>query len=186
MKRLAIALGTMLSLAAGAPSFAATCSSQTDWASLGPPGAQDFAQSFGASGSYVDCYTFSLTGASDSFGGLIQIDPRFNKLDINVFDVSLYSGGVAASQTAGSALQSDAATDFFSFNGLGGGTYTLAVSTLVSNTPASAYTINGKPVSYDGSIYTSIAAAVPEPDGWAMAMLGLVFVGAASARRKSV
>jgi hypothetical protein len=172
MKLRTLAASIALSLA-GTSAMAATCSSTTNWGNLGPPGLELFGNSFrSATASFTDCYTFSLTGAANSFGGLIEFDTWLNKLDIDVMSVSLYMGS--------SLLGSDNSPLSFSFGGLSaGGAYTLAIAGSVTNDPG----LWKAPVGYAGLIAT-IAAPVPEPAAYALMVAGLLGVGTVAWRRK--
>lgn len=175
LKPLLAALATLLA----APAMAATCSGGSNWGSLGPPGLQAFGSSFSSTGSYLDCYAFSLTSAANSFGGILEFDPWLNKLDIDVQSVSLFSGGVLGGQT-GSFVASDYSVGRFSFGSLSAGDYTLAVASLVSRD----FGIVNKAVGYTGIIATSVASPAPEPEAFAMMLAGLTGVGMMVRRRK--
>ena len=126
--------GALMALLAG-PTMAATCTSQSNWGSLGPPGFTAFGNAFSSAGSYLDCYSFSLTSAANAYGGALEFNTIFNKLDIDVSSVSLFSDGVLGGQTIGSLVGSDNSPLFFSFSSLIAGTYTLAVESIVSTDP---------------------------------------------------
>jgi hypothetical protein len=175
-------LATLLALAAAGPAMAATCTGSANWGSMGPPGMRSFGNSFSSANSYLDCYTFSLTGLANSFGGVMEIDPWLNKLDIDVTKVSLYSGGLLSGKTTGGVISWDDSPSNFSFGSLSAGTYTLAVSTTV----ARDFGFFSDPVRYRGTIETtaaSVASPAPEPASFAMMLAGLVGVGAAARRR---
>lgn len=164
--------GAVLALAGvSAMAAAPTCTSTTGWGELGPPGYEFFGNSFNSAGSYTDCYTFSLGSAADSFGGTIELDSWLNSLDINLLSVSLYSGDAQ--------IGSDSSPGFFSFAGLSGGGYTLAVSSQVTSHDG---LWDGK-VGYLGLIAT-IAAPVPEPQALALMLVGIAGVGGALALRR--
>jgi len=175
-------LAALLALAAVGPAMAATCSGTANWGSMGPPGMRDFGNSFSSRGTYLDCYSFSLTATANSFGGVMEIDPWLNLLDIDVTKVSLYGGGLSGSNTTGSLISWDDSPGKFTFGSLAAGTYTLAVSTTVSRD----FGLFNDPVSYKGSIETtatSVASPAPEPASYAMMLAGLIGVGAAARRR---
>jgi PEP-CTERM motif len=158
-------------LALAAPAMAATCTSTSAWGDMGPPAAQLFGHSFGSAGAFNDCYTFTLDGSATAFGGTVEIDPIFDKLDIDVSSVSLFSGS--------NLIGADATPGLFSFGGLSAGNYTLAVAGLVSNAPGF---INTR-VGYSGGLVT-LAAPVPEPESYAMMLAGFFGVGFSVLRRK--
>jgi hypothetical protein len=151
---------------------APTCNSTTGWGSLGPPGSQLFGNSFNSVGSYSDCFTFTLASQADSFGGVLEIDPLLNKLDINVKSVALYLGDAMIGRDTSPLL--------FSFGSLAGAaaTYTLQVVSDVSRD----WGVSNWKVGYIGKIAT-VAAPVPEPAAYALAIVGLVVVGACALRR---
>jgi len=158
-------------VAASAIAASPTCTNTTGWGSLGPPGFEAFGNSFTSANTYTDCYTFSLSSPATSFGGAIELNTIFNKLDIDITSVSLYSGGTL--------LGSDSSPLFFSFGSLTGGSYTLAISSKVTNDPG-LWTV---PVGYAGLI-TTIAAPVPEPGALALMVAGLAGIGGAMRLRR--
>lgn len=179
-------LGALCALALAGPAMAASCSSTRDLGELGPPGLGFLSQAFSSTGSYLDCYTFTLNAPAISFGGTLEIDPSLfgfdlNYLAIDVSSVSLFNGGVSSSQT-GSLFDSDSSAWDFTFDGLSAGTYTLAVASTIT----SEWGIKPGPVGYIGSITTaaSVASAAPEPEALAMMLAGVAGVGAAARRRR--
>jgi hypothetical protein len=149
---------------------------------MGPPGMRDFGNSFSSQGSYVDCYSFSLTALANSFGGVMEIDPWLNRLDIDVTKVPLFSGGTLGGSTTGGLISWDDSPYKFSFGSLSAGTYTLAVSTTVWRD----FGLFSDPVRYKGSIETtaaSVASPAPEPASFAMMLAGLAGIGAVARRR---
>jgi hypothetical protein len=157
-----------LALCIGATSsMAAACTSTKNLGGLGPPGIGLFGNSFSQSGSYVDCFTFSVASSATSGGIVGEIDPLLNKLNINVKSISLYSSN------SSSALAVDDSPFLFSFGGLlGGVVYTLQVASSVT----SAWGLYGSDVGYAGKIVT-LASAAPEPAAYALAIAGLAVVG---------
>jgi len=171
-------LATAALLACGAQSaMAATCTSTTNWNSLGPPDLELFGNTFSSAGTYLDCYSFSLDSTANSFGGVIEINTLFNKLAIDVTSAILFNGGVVGGQT-GALLASDTSPSTFSFSALGAGTYTLSFVVDVTTDPG-LWTV---PVGYAGTLASISAQAVPEPG--TLALLGLGLVGIAAARRR--
>jgi hypothetical protein len=159
-------------LGASAMAASPSCTSTTGWGSLGPPGFEVFGNSFTSANNYTDCYTFSLSGPAISFGGAVEINTLFNKLDIDVQSVSLYVGDTLVGV--------DTSPLFFSFAGLSGvGSYTLAIASKVTTDPG-LWTV---PVGYAGLI-TTIAAPVPEPGALALMVAGLAGVGGVAAWRR--
>lgn len=176
-------IAASVALVLSAPAMAATCTGGGSLGTLGPPGTAFFGESFSNAGSYLDCYSFSLTSAADSFGGVLEIDVMLNKLDIDVTGVSLFSGASSIGQATGGLVGSDFTPGYFSFGSLAAGTYTLAVA---SNVGSDAGLWNA-PVGYLGMLSTSratVASPAPEPASYAMMLAGLVGIGAVVRRRK--
>jgi hypothetical protein len=172
-----MAAGVVLALASTAsfaiPVSMPSCTSTTNWGSLGPPGNQAFGQAFTSAGSYNDCYNFSLGSNADSFGGTTAWDLPLNSLDINLDQVSLYSNTTM--------VGSDQSPESFAFAGLVAGGYTLVVSSVVTDNwgfyPLLAYT--GQISTYKAGAGTT---SVPEPT--TLTLLGLGMVAAAAVRRR--
>ena len=170
-------------LVASAPGMAAVCTGGYGLGTLGPPGASWFGQSFSSRGSYLDCYSFSLSSTADSFGGTIELDPLLNRLDIDLTSISLFSGGVLGNATSGNLLSSDSTPGLFSFGSLAAGTYTLAVASRVT----ADWGLWNQPVGYVGLMATnrtSVASPAPEPGAMALMLAGLAGIGVAARRRK--
>lgn len=174
MSNVRSAVAGVVLLLAGTHASAATCANTTAWSDLGPPGIAAFGNSFSTAGTYVDCYTFSLEKPAVSFGGVIEVDPLFNMLDIDVRSVSLFAGDKLLDDGLASPL-------FFSFENLAGGLgsplYTLAVESFVARDPG----WTGRPVGYAG-IITTADATVPEPGS--MALFAAALLGVAAFRRR--
>ncbi len=173
MKATVIA-GALL-LVASSPSIAATCTSTVNWASLGPPGFVTFGNSFAAPASFTDCYTFTLGGPSNSFGGVLEVNTLFNKIDIDVTSVSLTGGNLTQALSDNSPLS-------FSFADLLAGNYEFVVSGVVTNDPG----LWKVPVGYAGLLTTIVdptpATSVAEPA--TLSLFGLALAGIAALRRR--
>ena len=179
MKYKALFAGLAISLASSV-SGAATCSSTpVSLGSMGPPGFSTFGGSFSSAGTYYDCFSFSLSGNAKSFGGTLEVDPFWNKLNISLKSVSLFS------QDGTRVGNKDTSPLTFSFGNLAGGAlYTLQV---VSNVIVASGIVGtrGKNdnVGYAGVI-TTLASPAPEPAAYALAAAGLAIVGVSAWRRR--
>ena len=149
-----------LALAAAAPATAKT-------ENLGPLTDRSayFGNVFlGPVASFTDYYTFSLSNARDVVGGTLTLNfgPWF---DVDIFSVSLSGSGISG------WLTDTVASDGFAFANIASGNYTLAV--------------NGNVTGMFGGAYSGvIAGAVPEPEAYAMMLVGLGMVGWAARRRQ--
>ena len=158
-------------LALGAPAaMASQCTG--DGSSLGTVGAAptSFAsecfRTFSSPGaSFTDHYSFSIAALGNVSGGLVDF-LVFQWNDVNLSSVVVSGLGQVRSDST--------PANGFSFAGLAAGNYDLAVS---------GYLDRRQPLGgYSGSI-SSVAAPVPEPETYAMLMLGLAGVGFAARRR---
>jgi hypothetical protein len=170
MTKISSIVAALALVAAASPAFA-DCGKTSNLGDLGPPGLATFSNSFSASGSFTDCYTFDLLGNADSFGGVLESWDPLNKLGIDVTSISLWGG------TLGSTL-TDTTPFLFDFGGLGKGHYTLALSGVVN----SDWGLWKHDVGYAGAIAT--VSAVPEPETYALMLLGLAAIGAFTRRRQ--
>jgi hypothetical protein len=137
-------------------------------------GAADIGSSFGAgnkNNTFLDQFTFTVTGASDIDALISSISPAAaNGLDIT--SLALYgTGGLVAS---GVQLQTGK-TDLWSLNALnvGAGSYYLQVG---------GSAVSGKAGSFGGNLNVS---PVPEPATYGMLLGGLGLLGFMSRRRKN-
>ena len=173
MTKISSIVAALALVAAASPAFAG-CDNTSSLGDLGPPGLATFGNSFSSAGSFTDCYTFDLLGGADSFGGVLQSWDPLNKLGIDLTSISLWGG------TLGSAL-TDTTPFLFDFGGLGKGHYTLAVSGNVD----SEWGLWKHDVGYGGAIATvSAVSPVPEPETYALMLLGLAAIGAFTRRRQ--
>lgn len=160
-------------LALGAPVMASQCTG--NGSSLGAIGAvpTSFAsecfRTFSSPGAdFTDHYSFSISALGNVAGGFVDF-LVFQWNDVNLSSVTVSNAGYSKSDNN--------AADGFSFSGLSAGSYDLAVS---------GYLDRGQLLGgYTGAISSSatVAAPVPEPETYAMLMLGLAGVGFAARRR---
>lgn len=139
-----------------------------------------FGGSFSKSGTYVDCFKFSLNGAGDLQGNVSEHDPAGNRLKIDVTSIELFTGN------GKKALQVDSSPKGFSFGGLiGGVVYTLQVASTVTGGGDSSKNSRGsRPVvGYMGRA-VQVASAAPEPSAYVLALAGLAVVGAGVLRSR--
>lgn len=156
-------------LATAVMALAATAPAQAKTEDLGDltDRATYFGNAFsGPVADFTDYYTFTLSGVRNVVGNtraLINIADLFN---LNVNSVSLSGGDLSGwlTETSGS--------DGFSFAQITPGTYTLAVNG----------STNGR---FGGAYGGVVAGAVPEPETYAMMLLGLGAVAWVARRRKS-
>jgi len=170
MPKISSIVSALALVAAACPAFAG-CDKTSNLGELGPPGLATFSNSFSSTGTFTDCYTFDLLGTADSFGGVLQSWDPLNKLGIDVKSISLWGGTLGGTLTDTSPL-------WFDFGGLGKGHYTLAVSSIVD----ADWGIYKSNVGYAGAIAT--VSAVPEPETYALMLLGLAAIGAFARRRQ--
>ena len=172
------ALAAVAVLAISGPAMATlSCTSSTTIGPMGPPDisyAQMNNSFWSAVGTFADCYAFSVDAWTDTFGGVVSWDTSRNYIDISVGSVSLYSNGTL--------IGSDSSPEDFTFNSLDAGSYQMVVSGSVTNTSTSGQHFPS-PVGYSGG-FSTIAAAVPEPESYAMMLAGFLSVGAVALRRK--
>ncbi len=130
--------------------------------------------------SFTDFYTFSVAADADVGGKTVAYDSLWQ--DISLTSVLLQSWtGSTWTAWAGSSPNMDLTPGDFSFSGLTGGQYRLVLSG--QTTPQIDLRDPLRPAYYQGTVRT-LAAPVPEPGVMGMALLGLLGVGIASARRR--
>lgn len=126
-----------------------------------------------SAGSFTDYYTFSLGSNSTIAGATFEIDIG-KWLNVDLSKVSVTGG------TLGSALTDTSPNNGFSFAGLGVGDYTLAVAGVAKGIAGGLYL---------GALQVqqtqSVASPAPEPETYALMVLGLAGVTYLVRQRKS-
>jgi hypothetical protein len=140
---------------------------------LAVPGTAYLGNTFYSSGSYLDQYSFSINQSAAAGGLILEIDPWFNRLDLDVTSISLVgSGGLVGF---------DATPNVFNFGNIAAGSYTLNVASTVTRD----WGLTSTPVAYAGKLtLRSGSTQVPEPGTLALFGVGLLGV-AWSARRRT-
>jgi hypothetical protein len=162
----------------GPAAFASLASCGSGTTALSSGSTELFGNTFSSARSFNDCYSFSIGAGADAFGGTLTIDP-LSFLDISVNSLSLSGAGLATSLV-------DSTPGVFSFSNLVAGTYQLVVSGAVAK-GRGFDDILPLPVGYAGSLTTNaVVTSVPEPETYAMLLMGLATVGWIARRRKKV
>lgn len=130
----------------------------------------NFARTVAAGDSFLDTYFFSLTETSDVFGGVSSPLAFFKGLTLK----GLAFDSITLAPVGGATSASSSALPSFTFEGLTAGNYQLTVA--------------GHAIGSQGGNYTGELAAmpaVPEPGTIALALSGLVLVGAMARRKQA-
>ena len=169
-------LAAAVLVALAGPTMAATCTETFNLGSMGPPDTALLANGYTSTGTYVDCYNFSLEAPAQALGVTFSWDASTTR-NISIASVSLSGGSLSGTVT-------DPTAGSFSFTNLLAGAYQLAITSNVTRQQAWIPVNFG--VGYVGVLETQrvVAAAVPEPETYAMLALGLGVVGWAARRRQ--
>lgn len=156
-----------LLLVMSAPSMALTINLGT----LGVPSLTPIGNSFTSAGSYQDDYVFSISQAASAEGLVLELDPWWNQLNIDVTQVALSTVGTFAGP---------AVLGVYNFGALAAGTYTLSIFSSVTGRSST-----GDSVGYWGllGLKGASATSVPEPASLLLYALGLIGVVFAVRRR---
>lgn len=157
-------------------------SAQAKSASLGDVSSTSasFGNHFWGWGKFTDYYSFSLSGESTIIGSTSSRDSLWQDISLSSVLLQAWSG-TGWTTWSGASSNPDASPDNFSFAGLGGGQYRLALSGYLA--PQIDLRDPLRPASYQGTL-RAIAAPVPEPAALALAVVGLLGVGTLAARRR--
>lgn len=157
-------LGAAL-LVVSAPSMAISI----DLGTLGVPGGAAIGNDFYTPGEYQDEFKFSIVENANAGGLVLELDPFWNSLNINVTSIVLSGIG---------SFAGPAPLGLYDFGVLSAGTYTLSVLSSVTGTASKTG------VGYFGLLSLKDAPTrVPEPGTFALLGLGLMGV-AFAVRRK--
>jgi hypothetical protein len=166
-------LALALALCVSGPAMAATCTSTFSLGTL--TDIKFFGQSFSEADSFNDCYTFTLDLAPISATTATVEWDWSERLDIELTSITL-SGGTLIDSSVGLFN-----AQWLTFTNLTAGDYTLSVAGNVYDRGG----VDTTSVKYGGFISTSgkMVTPVPEPESFAMLLLGLGVVTWASRRR---
>lgn len=166
MKSALFSTAVCLGLAVGGAASAAT----QDLGTLGL-GFTWFGNAFDTSTTnFTDYYTFKIGSGSDVSGTTFELDIG------SLYNVDLSSIQLFAANNPGAVLGADSTpTNGFSFKNVSAGNYTLAVAGNVTGAWGGSYL---------GAIQ-AIATPVPEPEDFALTLLGLIGVGVLMSRART-
>jgi hypothetical protein len=180
IKRAVASIAALMLCGFSSSAMAISCTNSFLLGTMGPPAAEFLGNSFSASGSYTDCYTFTLADSANLVGFEWEVDASVRR-DIAVTGTTLFGGAVVDDETTGSALGTSLATNF-SFSNLALGTYSLAF--FVDVTGSDGGFLGGGLVGYGGTLATStgssdptppvVPTSVPEPSALALFALGML------------
>jgi len=163
IKSLVAALALMVAGPAAMASLS-TCGSGSTTLTAGST--ELFGNSFSSAQHFSDCFSFTLGSSADAFGGTLEFDP-LSFLNIDVKSISLTGGSLLSTLV-------DYTPGKFSFDNLVAGDVTKSWGL-------------GLPVAYGGVLTTNaVVNPVPEPETYAMLLMGLGTVGWIARRRKKV
>jgi hypothetical protein len=143
----------------GSEAMAVPCTATSSLGMLGPPGIEFFGNTFTASGTYTDCYTFTLAATANLQGGGLVEDP-LSFLNIQTI-FSLFEGDPLLADPSSQIGSSVAAGNAFSFTGLSAGQYSLVAD---SNVFRGGFGPLPLPVGYVAQLSSYAAVAPPDPE----------------------
>lgn len=174
----AFSLAVGIAMALGSSAWAATSSVSINFstplnalpsASVQLP-EPNFARTVAAGDSFLDTYFFSLTETSDVFGGVNSPLAFFKGLTVK----GLAFDSISLTAVGGATSASSSALPSFTFEGLSAGNYQLTIA---------GHAIGSQGGNYIGEL--AALPAVPEPGTVALALMGLVLVGAMGRRKQA-
>jgi hypothetical protein len=165
-------------LAALALAVAGSANASTiNWGSITAPDSKNLSDYFEwpDHGDFSDRYNFTLTNEANSFGGLLEVDPRGSFLGIDIDYIALYKGFTKIDSK-------DYSPGAFAFNDLGPGSYSFYVVGSISWFSGG---FGDEKVGYKGTINfkPDATTSVPEPSTLALAGIGLLGLAFAMRRR---
>ncbi len=159
-------------LVVAAPSMAVPIVANFDLGALGVPGSAIIGNSFSTAGEYQDNFSFSIGESASASGLVLELDPWWNRLNLDVTGIALSGVGYAGPNILG----------VYNFGTLGAGSYTLSIFSTVTSTRG----LLSSSVGYAGLLgLKDVATQVPEPATLALFGLGLLGVAFAGRRRSA-
>jgi hypothetical protein len=155
----------------------AACTSTVELGSLGAPSTSGIGNVFGSTQHFNDCYNFTLTKSANTDGIVFGLDASLRR-DIDLGSIILSGGGLSSSLV-------DISPSAFSFDNLLAGDYQLVISGDVTGRNGGLF--GGGLVYYNGILVTTAASvpAVPEPQTYALLLVGFAGVGFMAYRRNN-
>jgi hypothetical protein len=145
-----------------------------DLGPLGVPSLTPIGNSFDTPGSYQDDYLFSISQQASADGMVLELDPWWNTLNINVTQVSLSGvGSFAGPATLG----------VYNFGALAAGSYTLSIFSSVTGIASASTRVGYWGLLGMKGTASSTPTGVPEPGTTMLFATGLIGVYLSVRRR---